>query len=218
MKQEKFDHVTNIITVFLLGITTLLTSYASWQSSLYSGQQSSKYTQATTILSESNSLYNQAAQLLENDMNVYNEILNMNYDIEYARKSNNEAETKRLEDKLAMYEKNNVSTDLKTAIDWAKTQPEGTTPFASQDLMDSYYNDAKIKKDEGTALLNSGQEDNSHSDVLGLSTVIYSTVLFLLGLMSSIKSSKLKVTMLIFSGILVVYAAALMFSVPMLNL
>lgn len=95
----------------------------------------------------------------------------------------------RTEWKLNQIYADNVSENLQKAIDWADAQEEYASPFEMEGYVDSYFADAQAVLDEAQATLEQGQRDNAHGDAFGLVTVIYSIVLFLLGIAGSFKNT-----------------------------
>lgn len=62
------DEILEIIVVVLLGITALLTAWATWIGSLHGGNQATNYTKSNNIAAAGNARWNQAAQELSEDM------------------------------------------------------------------------------------------------------------------------------------------------------
>ncbi len=62
------DEILEIIVVVLLGITALLTAWATWIGSLHGGNQATNYTKSNNIAADGNARWNQAAQELSEDM------------------------------------------------------------------------------------------------------------------------------------------------------
>lgn len=60
-----------------------------------------------------------------------------------------------------------------------------------------------------------GKEANANGDAYGLVTVIYSVVLFLLGIISSFNNTKNKQAVLILSLVAFLFATVYMFTIPM---
>lgn len=218
MKYEKFDHIFEIIVAVLLGVTALLTSYASWQGSLYGGSQATKYTEGAALQAEGNSMYNEQSQLLSQDMRIYDELNNLRIDMVYAEKKGDVDELELLEWKYDELAVNNASDELIEAIEWSDEQPEYKSPFDKEGFVDSYFAEAKELINQGYEMVESGKKDNSLGDILGLSTVIFSIVLFLLGILNTFDNKNLKVAIMSVSFVALVWAATIMLSVPMQSL
>ncbi len=215
---EKFNKSFELIVAILLGLTAVLTAWASWQSSLYGGNQATKYTKGTAALGEANSMYSEGLQAYNADVALYNEINSLRIDLTFAQEKQDANETERLSWKLNELFANNVSEELSAAIDWADAQTEYVSPFAMEGLVESYYTDADAKYAEGEALVADGSSDNSLGDKLGLTTVIYAVVLFLLGVVNTFESRVTKIGITGISVAALIYAFVLMVSVPVLTL
>ena len=74
------ENSLEIITVILLGITALLTAWASYVGSIHGGNQATNYATSNNISSDGNSLYNSAVQTLSQDMSIWNTIAS--YEVE----------------------------------------------------------------------------------------------------------------------------------------
>lgn len=217
IKTEKFSNILEIIIVALLGITAVLTAYASWQASLYDGNQASSYTQSTSTFGEANSMYNEAAQYIAQDMATWNEISDLRTDLIYAQDNNDAAEEERLQYKLDVIMYNNVDDHLQGAIDWADAQTDYASPFDQEGFYESYYTDADAMYAQGQAYMDDGSNYNDLGDKQGLVTVIFSVVLFLLGIVSTLKNVKIRIAVTALSFFTLIYGFISMMSVPMLT-
>jgi len=61
-----------ILVAIFLGITALLTAWASWIGSLHGGNQSTNYTKSNNLAAEGNSEYNAGMQLYLSDVLAWN--------------------------------------------------------------------------------------------------------------------------------------------------
>ena len=78
--------------------------------------------------------------------------------------------------------------DAEDIIDWVNYTEESTvSPFGDADFIESYYADAREILAESEALLVEGQSDNTKGDTFNLVTVIYSVVLFMLGIVGTFR-------------------------------
>ena len=217
---DKSSKLLELLVAILLGITAVLTAYASWQGSLYGGNQASKYTEGTAIISEANSLYNSADQYISQDMQTWDKISDLRVDIAFAESKNDAAEVERLQYKLdkTMYEGVEGNDEFKAAIEWADAQENYASPFDKEGYIGTYMADANAKYDEGQAKIKEGSEANALGDKLGLVTVVYAVVLFLLGMAAFFNGKGTRIVLLAVSVGGFIYATIMMFSVPMLTL
>lgn len=218
IRSEKFSSILELIIVVLLGITAVLTAYASWQASLYDGNQASSYTKSTSTLGEANSLYNEAYQFIAQDMATWNQITDLRTDLAYAQDKNDTVEADRLQYKLDQIMYNNVDGHLQEAINWADQQQDYASPFDKEGFLESYYTEANAMYAEGQALMDEGQKANDLGDKQGLVTVIFSVVLFLLGIVSTFKNIKIRIAIAAVSFCTLIFGVVWMLSVPMLAL
>ena len=209
------DEILEIIVVVLLGVTALLTAWATWIGSLHGGNQATNYTKSNNMAADGNSRWNQAAQELTEDMSLWNTISELRIEYNFAEEKKDTAEMERCEWKLNQIYNDSVSEELSKAIDWADKQEEYASPFEMEGFTDSYFEDAQAVLDEAQAVLEEGQADNEHGDAYGLVTVIYSIVLFLLGIAGSFKSSVNKTVVVCISIVGMLIATIYMLTIPM---
>lgn len=216
MKNKKTrDEILEIVVVVLLGITALLTAWATWVGSLHGGNQATNYTKSNNIAADGNARWNQAAQELTEDMSLWNRISDLRIEYQFAEEKGDTAAAERCEWKLNQLYNDNVSEELSKAIEWADAQEEYASPFEMEGFTESYFADAQAVLDEAQAVLEEGQADNAHGDAFGLVTVIYSIVLFLLGIAGSFNSSTNKTVIIALSVVGLLIATIYMFTIPM---
>ena len=204
-----------IVVVVLLGLVTLLTAWATWIGSLHGGNQATNYTKSNNISADGNSRWNQAAQSLMSDMQLVDRINDIRIELTYAEDNGNVEEAEKLQWKIDEIVNNSASDELVEAMHWADEQEDYASPFDMEGFMDSYFEEAVEVLAEADEVLKQGQEDNANGDAFGLVTVIYSIVLFLLGISSSFKSEKNKMALLIIGLVGTVLATGYMFTLPM---
>ncbi len=217
-KAEKLNQIFEIVVAILLGLTALITAWASYQGSLYDGNQSTKYTEGAAIQAEANAIYLSQSQLLASDMRIYDEMNNLQIDIAYAEANGDAVELEKLQWKYNEFQQNNCSEELLAAIEWAYAQPEYISPFAKEGFVDSYFAGYQELYDQGVAMVEDGKKDNDLSDKLGFSTVVFTLVLFLLGILNTFSSIKLKFVIMTISLAALVWATVVMLSVPLISL
>lgn len=218
-EKKSLDEMLEIVTVVLLGVTALLTAWASWIGSLHGGNQAENYTRSNNLASEGNSEYNAAIQSLTQDMMLYNEVNNMLIDQVYAEESRDEGELEKINWKIEEYINGNFSEELAEATDWALTQTEATgetvSPFEREGFAESYFETASELLAQSEEVLRQGSADNTYGDSYGLVTVIYSVVLFLLGIVGTFKGQKNRIALIYISGAAFLIVSIYMFTIPM---
>ena len=211
ISEEKLE----VIIAVLLGVTAILTAWAGWIGSLHGGNQATNYTQSNNLSSMGNSMYNEAAQDLMQDMLLWNTIYDYAFDAEIAELNNKPAEAELIQTKIETLIQDNCSERFAEAIDWALSQEEDVSPFDMEGYVEGYFADANAVLEEADGLLEQGKTDNANGDAYGLVTVIYSLVLFLLGIVGIFKKIPNRVVILVFAGICLVLATVYMITIPM---
>ena len=204
-----------IIIAILLGVTAILMAWAGWISSLHGGNQATNYTQSNNLSAMGNSMYNEAAQYYMQDMLLWNQIYDYAFDAEIANMKGETDEADMIYAKIETLMNDNCTDEFYDAIEWAWDQDWDATPFDKEGYVDSYFAEANAVLDEADALLEQGKTDNANGDAYGLVSVIYSVVLFLLGIVGIFKKIPNRVVITIFAVVLLVIATIFMFTIPM---
>lgn len=207
--------ILELVAVILLGITALLTAWASWMGSLHGGNQATAYTESNNIAADGNARWNEASQTLSRDMTVWDQIYNLRIELEFAYQQNDAAEIEKLEWQIDSLTVNNISEELQSAIDWADAQSEYVSPFAMEGFIESYFAEADAVLATADEVLEEGKQANSNGDTFGLVSVIYSVVLFLLGICNTFKSDKNQLVVTVISCVILVATTVFMFTIPL---
>lgn len=226
-KRSKEDILEIVIAIFL-GITALATAWASWIGSLHGGNMSTNYTRSNNLAADGNARWNEASQSLMQDMQVWNTISDYQVEILYAADTEDEDKMNENAYKILFICADNLTEemaerigydfgfDADQIIDWVLNYENSTTsPFGNEDFVESYYTDARELIAESEAVLKEGQDDNAKGDTFNLVTVIYSVVLFMLGIVGTFR--RLPNRMLI-TGIAIVgflFGTIFMFTIPL---
>lgn len=209
------EEVLEIIIAIFLGVTALATAWASWIGSLHGGNQATNYTTSNNLAADGNSRYNEASQNLMQDMMLWNQISEASLNLTFAEESGNDIEAEKYSYLLDQLMSDNATQEFLDAVNWALDQEDYATPFDMEGYVDSYFEDAWAVLDESEALLEQGKQDNSNGDKFGLVTVIYSVVLFMLGIVGTFKKlpNRYIITGVAIAGFL--FATIYMFTIPM---
>ena len=208
------ERLEMFIAIFL-GITALLTAWAPWIGSLHGGNQATNYTTSNNIAAEGNSMWNEASQQYMQDLIVWNSIVDYQTELEIAEMEGDTAKADIISAKIDLLIYDSCSDEFAEAIEWAFAQEEWASPFDKEGFMDSYYADAQAVLDESQEYLEQGQEDNSNGDRFGLVTVIYSLVLFLLGIVGIFKKLPNRKIVFFVSVAFLLVALIYMFTIPL---
>lgn len=215
-KKEFFteDRLEIFVAIFL-GITALLTAWATWIGSLHGGNQSTNYTKSNNLAAEGNSEYNSALQTYLSDLMAWNSIVNYEFEEEIANLNGRTAEAELIGIKLQKFIDENCTDKFVEAMNWANSQEQDVSPFDKEGLVDSYFEESNKLLDESKELLEQGQKDNANGDAYGLVTVIYSLALFLLGIITVFKKLPNRKIVFIFSVVAILLATIYMITIPM---
>ena len=225
-KRSKEDILEIVIAVFL-GITALATAWASWIGSLHGGNMSTNYTKSNNLAADGNARWNEASQALMKDMQIWNMISDYEVEILYANETGDTDQmyesaykikficTDNLTEEMAELIGYNFEFDADQIIDWViNSELSTTSPFDNQDFIDSYYVDARAVLAESEAVLAEGQSDNKKGDTFNLVTVIYSVILFMLGIVGTFRRlpNRMLITIVAIAGFL--FGTIYMFTIP----
>lgn len=134
------------------------------------------------------------------DMQVWNMISDYQVEVLYADKTGDESKLYESAYKIKFICADNLTQeiadlinydfdfDADQIIDWVINDEKSTvSPFSDEDYVNSYYADAQEILAESEAVLAEGQQDNTRGDTFNLVTVIYSVVLFMLGIVGTFR-------------------------------
>ena len=223
MKEEKIikkkellnENKLGVLVAIFLGITTLLVAWAGWIGSLHGGIQAINFTKSNNLAAKGNAEYNVAAQIYLSDLFTWNTILNLQLDLETAKDRGNNDEAKVIEVKIQKIMNDSCSPKLLEYINSTNLQEKTTSPFENEDFVNSYFENAKELLDESQKVMEEGKQDNLHGDSYKLVTVIYSLVLFLLGIVGILKDYQSRKTLFIFSICILIFGIIYMLTIPM---
>lgn len=232
--EEKKEKRLEIVIAIFLALTALATAWATWIGSLHGGNQSTNYTKSNNMSAEGNATYNQASQLMMQDMLLWNDISALETEILYYQDSDEDLAN------LAAYKlyfkcSENLTEGMADMIGWSAEEAiayaedpttyvyswmndcekASVSPFFDENYVNSYFEDAISTLDESQLLLETGMKDNSNGDAFGLVTVIYSVVLFLLGIAGTLKRLPNRMIVVIVGIVGFVIGTVYMFTLPM---
>lgn len=232
-KKRDVEHLLEILVVIMLGITAVLTAWASWVGSLHGGNQATNYTTSNNLASEGNSEYNAGVQSMMQDMLLWNAVSDLQIDILFAQDNGDVDALNQSANKLFFKLNDNLSEDMASAIgwnrdytsdnpveivlDWMGKEEALVSPFSDEAFTYSYFESANVLLEESDAVMKKGQKDNANGDAYGLVTVIYGVVLFLLGIAGSFKSVRNKYVIMTISLICFFAATIYMTTIPLPN-
>ena len=202
------------VVAILLGVTTLLSAWASWISSLHSGIQSINFTKSNNMAAEGTAEYNLSMQLYLSDYMAWNAVKDYYYDLELAKAEGDQTRAALLSDRIEAFKKQSISDTLAEGIRWMEENGQDN-PFIMPGMTEKYFESAQGKLDESQELLEEGKRDNTKGDSYRLVTVIFSLTLFLLGIVGTFKNMPNRITVLAISVVALVFAFIYMCTIPL---
>ena len=202
-----------IITAIFLGITALLTAWATWIGSLHGGNQATNFTKSNNLASEGNSSYNAAMQLYLSDLMAWNTAIDYQVDAEVAKMKGSMDEARIYETKMETYINQNCSPIMAEAI--GKMDSSMNSPFQVEGTTEKYFEESNNLIAQSQELLEQGKRDNRNGDAYNLVNVIYSVVLFLLGIVGVFKNLPNRRVVLCIAIAGVILATVYMITIPL---
>lgn len=206
-EMEKATKLEVIITIFL-GITTVLGAFAAYCSALWGGEMQTSYTQSVTVTNHANTIYLEALS----DMNSF-QVNDMKDDIIYSQWKDNTAKGD-VEDATYFFSK--LSEGLqKDLLDNPKDVSEYDKEQARDlDSIMSRMHESDQLNDSAKVLLSKGNGANRFGDDFTLCTVLFTVVLFFLGLASLKTHSTMQKTYVILAVVILVSSLIRMVTIP----
>lgn len=202
-----------LIVAIMLGVTALFSAAASWISSLHGGNQATNYAISNNLAADGNSEYVAGQQLLTLDAMRWNEINGMLIEERF-----NPTAGDRFQQRIQYILVNSANEKFPDAVEWAidnSTDEEINSPFNMEGYVESYFTTANEQLAKSKEYLEQGQQDNANGDAYNLVTVIYTVVLFLLGIAGTFKSLPNREIVVIISLVGFVAATIYMCTIPL---
>lgn len=205
----------SILVTVALGVATLLVAWAGWIGALHGGNQSTNYTKSNNLASEGNAEYNVATQIYMSDLFTWNTIFNLRLELNTAEAKGDTDEVNLLKAKIDKIKREGCTPKLLEAIEKMESKKETTSPFEDPEFATSYFERAKQLLDESQQVMEEGRTDNQRADSYQLASVIYSLVLFLLGIVSVQEDYSSRKRLYIISVCILVIGFIYMLTLPM---
>ena len=202
------------VVAVLLGITTLLSAWASWIGHLHGGIQSINFTKSNNMASQGTAEYNLGMQMYLADYMAWNTAKDYYYELEAAKADGDQTKIDLITDKIRSFEEQSASDILTEAVKWMEESGEDN-PFNMPGITEKYFDSAQKTVGESQELLEEGKRDNSKGDSYMLVTVIYSLTLFLLGIVNTFKNMPNKITVLAIAVAFLIFGVIYMCTIPL---
>ncbi|MBR5091237.1 MAG: hypothetical protein IK093_17565 [Ruminiclostridium sp.] len=207
------ENTVEVLVAVFLGITALLSAWASWIGSLHGGNQSTNYTKSNNLASEGNSEYNAGMQMYLSDLMAWNTMMEYSFDKILAESEGKYDEAALIQGKLETFAEQNCSPILLVAFQ--EMTPDMNSPFEVEGVQAAYFVDAAELLEQSREILEEGQRDNANGDAYNLVNVIYSVVLFMLGIVGVFKKIPNRAVVLLIAVIGLTLTTIYMVTIPM---
>lgn len=210
--ETKRDNLQVVIAI-LLAITALLTAYATWMSQLHASNEAANYAYAGRLSTEATTLAIEDSILLANDMSIWYEITSLQAQHEYYEKYGDDTAAKLTTRQIERLI-NACNPEFAEACRNAMEKGGEASPFDEVSTND-YYAEAIEKAGEATSVRQTGDTDNLDSDSYGLALVIYSFVMFLLGVAGVWSERSAKRVLVVASFVMLIVGVCYTLLLPM---
>ena len=203
------------IVAVLLGVTTLLSAWASWIGHLHGGLQSINFTRSNNESAHGTAASNVGMQAYLADYMTWNTLRDYNYELEVANADGDKEKAALIKEKIAKFKKQNVDGGiLAEGIKWMEENKEDD-PFKMPGMAEKYLEEGSKEFNKSQELLEEGKRDNTKGDSYMLVTVIYSLTLFLLGIVNTFKNMSNRIVVLAIAIAFLVFAVVYMCTIPL---
>ena len=187
---DRWEPLAEVIATVILALATLATAWSGYQSARWGGEQSTKFSQAGALRTESTRASTTAGQITQIDIGLFTNWIN-------AFAVDNQ--------ELADFYENRFRPEFKVAFEaWLATDPRNNpeapkSPFSMPEYTVSQAQEADRLEQEASKTFAEGGAANQTSDDYILNTVILASVLFLAGVQTRIKSVPARMFIVILS-------------------
>jgi hypothetical protein len=201
----RWNWITSTLGLILMGLATIGSSWCGYQSNLWEGIQTFKLTDAAAFSRDADESAIRATQQRAVDAALF---------VEYARDMY-DGKTE-----LSAFILARMRPELQKAIQaWALTRPREnanapSSPFVMPEYQVKADTDAAELNARSTSAHDEAQKANKTGDTYTLLTVLYATVLFLAGLVSTIDERRARLVTLIMGGVVFMAASLVLLHLP----
>lgn len=204
-KYDRWEPLAEVIVTIVLAFATLATAWSGYQAARWGGVQSTSYSQAGALRTESTRSSTQAGQLAQVDIGLFTNWINA-----YATGNTELTE---------FYEKRFRPEFLPAFEAWIETHPATNpdappSPFSMPEYKLEKAIEAERLEEEAGNTFDTGVEANQTSDNYILNTVILAGVLFLGGITSRFKAMSARWVIIVFSLLILVYGLSNLLRYP----
>jgi len=204
---DRWEPLAEVIATIILALATLATAWSGYQSARWGGEQSTKFSQAGALRTESMRASNKAGQVTQVDIGIFVNWIN-------AFAEDNQ--------ELADFYEDRFRPEFALAFDaWIATDPKNNpdahkSPFSMPEYTVSFAQEADLLEQEATITFAEGSAANQFSDDYILNTVVLASVLFLSGVQVRMKSVPMRMLIVILGLLILAYGLLNIVSYPIL--
>lgn len=202
---DRWEPIAEIIVTIVLAFATLATAWSGYQAARWGGEQSTNFSKAGALRTESTRASNKAGQQAQVDIGLFTNWIN-------AFAAENQ--------KLVDFYQYRFRDEFKPAFEaWLATDPANNpdapaTPFSMPEYQLSMAAEADRLEMEAEATFAEGAEANQTSDKYILNTVFLASVLFLGGIATRFKAMSARWVIILFSLTILVYGLINLLTYP----
>jgi len=202
---DRWEPLAEMIATVILAVATLATAWSGYQSARWGGEQSTKFSQAGALRTESVRASTTAGQISQVDIGLFTNWVN-------AFAVDNQL--------LADFYVDRFRPEFAVAFEaWLATDPRNNpeapkSPFSMPEYTVSQAQEADRLEQESSKSFAEGGAANQTSDNYILNTVILASVLFLAGVQTRIKSVPARMIIVILALLILAYGLVNIVSYP----
>ena len=202
---DRWEPLAEVIATIVLAFATLATAWSGYQAARWGGVQSTSYSQAGALRTESTRASTEAGQLAQIDIGLFTNAINA-----YAAG----------DEDLVNFYRERFREEFKPAVEaWLATDPVNNpdapaSPFSMPEYQLSKAQEAERLQKEAEETFAKGSAANQQSDDYILNTVILAGVLFLAGIASRFKTMAARWVIIIFSLVILTFGLYNIFTYP----
>ena len=193
---DRWEPLAELIASIVLALATVATAWSGYQAARWGGVQSTSYSQAGALRTESTRASTRAGQIMQVDIGLFTNWINA-----YGQD----------QQELANFYQERFRPEFMPAFEaWIATQPRNNPDAPKSPFVMAEYNvveaDEAIRLEEEAEIkFMEGQAANQTGDNYIFNTVILASVLFLAGIQSRLNSIPSRLIMLLFSLSILAY-------------
>jgi hypothetical protein len=204
---DRWEPLAEVIVTIVLAFATLATAWSGYQAARWGGEQSTSYSQAGALRTESTRASTQAGQQIQVDIGLFTNWIN-------AYAADNQP--------LMEFYQERFREEFKPAFEaWLETDPANNpdappSPFSMPEYKLSLAEEADRLRVEAEATFAEGTQANQTSDSYIFNTVFLASVLFLGGIASRFKAMSARWVIIMFSLAILIYGLSNLLRYPVI--